>query len=172
MQVGGGVREAKHARHLTQAGVARVVLGTAAIERPALVDEVLAESGPECVLIGVDARDGLVATRGWTNTSTTTAAVLIADMRERGVRKVVYTDIARDGMLSAPNYAALREVAGLGVEIVASGGVASVAQLHTLASIAGVTEAIVGKALYTGDVALQGDDWVIEVDPQATERVA
>jgi phosphoribosylformimino-5-aminoimidazole carboxamide ribotide isomerase len=172
VQVGGGVREAQHARQLARAGVARIVLGTAAIERPAFVDELLAEFGTERVLVGVDARDGLVATRGWTATSTITAAELIADMRERGVRKVVYTDIARDGMLSAPNYAALRDVAGLGVDIVASGGVASVEQLRALAAIDGVTEAIVGKALYTGDVALEGDGWVIDAPSQATERVA
>jgi phosphoribosylformimino-5-aminoimidazole carboxamide ribotide isomerase len=172
VQVGGGVREAQHARQLTQAGVARVVLGTAAIERPALVGELLTEFGAERVLVGVDARDGLVATRGWTATTATTAAELIADMRGRGVRKVVYTDIARDGMLSQPNYAALREVAGLGVEITASGGVASVEQLRTLAAIEGVTEAIVGKALYTGDVTLEGADWVIEVEPHAVGSVA
>jgi phosphoribosylformimino-5-aminoimidazole carboxamide ribotide isomerase len=172
VQVGGGVREVQHARRLAHAGAARVVLGTAAIERPAFVDELLAEFGTERVLVGVDARDGLVATRGWTATSTITAAELIADMRERGVRKVVYTDIARDGMLSAPNYAALRDVAGLGVDIVASGGVASVEQLRALAAIDGVTEAIVGKALYTGDVALEGDGWVIDAPSQATERVA
>jgi phosphoribosylformimino-5-aminoimidazole carboxamide ribotide isomerase len=172
VQVGGGVREAQHARQLAQAGVARMVFGTAAIERPALVDELLAEFGAQRVVVGVDARDGLVATRGWTATSATPAVELIADMRERGVRTVVYTDIARDGMLSAPNYAALREVAALGVDIVASGGVAAVEQLRALAAIPNVTEAIVGKALYTGDVTLEPAGWVIDAPPHAAERVA
>ena len=162
VQVGGGVRETAHARIFLAAGVARVVVGTAAVERPELVDELLAELGPARLLVGVDARDGLVATHGWTTTSATTAQALIVAMRRRGVRKIVYTDIARDGMLSAPNFAALRSVAGLGVEVVASGGVASLEQLQTLATIPGVCEAIVGQALYTGAVALAGDAWMID----------
>jgi phosphoribosylformimino-5-aminoimidazole carboxamide ribotide isomerase len=162
VQVGGGVREAAHARALLDAGVARVVVGTAAVERPKLVDELLAELGTERLLVGVDARDGFVATHGWTTTSEVTAEALIVTMQTRGVRKIVYTDIARDGMLSSPNFAAIARVAGLGVDVVASGGVATFEQLQTLADIPGVSEAIVGQALYTGAVTLSGADWSIE----------
>jgi phosphoribosylformimino-5-aminoimidazole carboxamide ribotide isomerase len=162
VQVGGGVRTAAHAADLYRTGVARVVVGTAAIERPELIDELLTAWGPERVVVGVDARNGLVATRGWTATSETGAEVLIVAMRERGVRRVVYTDIDRDGTLVAPNFEAIERIASLGVSVVASGGVAAREHLTRLATISGVDEAIVGRALYTGDVALSGDDWVVE----------
>lgn len=162
VQVGGGVRSFEHAVALYDAGVRRVVLGTAAIEQPDLVDELLREYGPERVVVGVDARGGMVATRGWTETSGVPAESLITDMRDRGVRRVVYTDIERDGTLVSPNFEAIARIAGLGVAVVASGGVATRTHLEQLAMIRGVDEAIVGRSLYTGDVALNGDDWVVE----------
>jgi phosphoribosylformimino-5-aminoimidazole carboxamide ribotide isomerase len=162
VQVGGGVRSFDHGAALYEAGVQRVVLGTAAIEQPELVDRLLAAYGPERVVVGVDARNGLVATRGWTETSQVTAEALIEGMRERGVRRVVYTDIDRDGTLVSPNFDAIARIGTLGVAVVASGGVASREHLQQLATIPGVDEAIVGRALYTGDVVLTGDEWVIE----------
>jgi phosphoribosylformimino-5-aminoimidazole carboxamide ribotide isomerase len=167
VQVGGGIRSVDHAAALLEAGVRRVVIGTAAVERPELVDTLLAEYGAERVLVGVDARDGLVATHGWTTTSALPATDLIDDMVARGVDTVVYTDIERDGMLSAPNFAALERVAGRGAALVASGGVASRTHLEALARLPAVVEAIVGRALYTGDVVLHGDDWVIASDADA-----
>jgi phosphoribosylformimino-5-aminoimidazole carboxamide ribotide isomerase len=164
VQVGGGVRTAPHAKALYDAGVQRVVLGTAAIEQPDLVDTLLGAWGADQVVLGVDARNGLVATRGWTETSAVAAEDLIARMRDRGVRKVVYTDIDRDGTLMSPNFEAIGRVAGLGVSVVASGGVASREHLQRLAQIPGVDEAIVGRALYTGDVVLEGEDWVVTPD--------
>ena len=161
VQVGGGVRTAEHAAALYDAGVQRVVVGTAAIEQPELVDTLLAGYGPERVVVGVDARNGLVATRGWTETSDVTAKALIEGMRKRGVRRVVYTDIDRDGTLVAPNFDAIARIGRLGVAVVASGGVASRDHLRQLATIPGVDEAIVGRALYTGDVVLSGDEWVV-----------
>ena len=162
VQVGGGVRSFEHGAALFDAGVARVVIGTAAIEQPELVSALLADYGPERVVVGVDARAGLVATRGWTETSDITAEALIEAMREQGVQRVVYTDIDRDGTLVSPNFDAIARVAEMGVAIVASGGVATVEHLRQLATIPGVDEAIVGRALYTGDVVLAGDEWVIE----------
>ena len=161
VQVGGGVRTVEHGAALYDAGVERVVIGTAAIEQPELVDRLLAAYGPERVVVGVDARDGLVAIRGWTTTSDVTAEALIEGMRERGVRRVVYTDIDRDGTLVSPNFDAIARIGRLGVAVVASGGVATRAHLWRLATIPGVDEAIVGRALYTGDVVLSGDEWVI-----------
>jgi phosphoribosylformimino-5-aminoimidazole carboxamide ribotide isomerase len=103
----------------------------------------------------------MVATRGWTEISATPAEELIDAMRERGVRTIVYTDIERDGMLTSPNFAAIESVAGLGVSVVASGGVATIDHVRRLAAIRGVDEAIIGRALYTGDMRLAPDEWVL-----------
>ena len=162
VQVGGGVRTAEHGAALYDAGVERVVLGTAAIEQPELVDALLARYGPERVVLGVDARHGMVATRGWTETSDVTAEALIEGMHARGIRRVVYTDIERDGTLVSPNFDAIARIGRLSVAVVASGGVATRDHLRQLATIPGVDEAIVGRALYTGDVVLNGDEWMIE----------
>ncbi len=162
VQVGGGVRTIEHGASLYDAGVQRVVLGTAAIEQPDLVDALLATYGPDRVVVGVDARDGMVATRGWTETSDVTAEALIDGMRKRGIQRVVYTDIDRDGTLVSPNFDAIARIGRLGVNVVASGGVATRDHLRQLATIPGVDEAIVGRALYTRDVVLNGDDWMID----------
>lgn len=164
VQLGGGIRTIDHAAALLDHGVHRIVLGTAAIEQPTLVDALLARYDPERIVVGVDARNGLVATRGWTATSTVSAESLIYDMHARGVRRIVYTDIERDGTLVAPNFEAIERIARLGPQVVASGGVALFEHLQTLAAIPGVDEAIVGRALYTGDITLQGPDWVIGED--------
>lgn len=162
VQTGGGIRSVAHGVGLFEAGVRRVVIGTAAIEQPELVTALLADYGPERVVVGVDARDGMVATRGWTETSDVRAEELIDSLREQGVQRVVYTDIERDGTLVSPNFEAIARIANLGVAVVASGGVATREQLRRLATIPGVDEAIVGRALYTGDVVLADDEWVIE----------
>lgn len=162
VQVGGGVRSVEHGVALYEAGVTRVVIGTAAIEQPEIVTMLLARYGPERVVVGVDARDGMVATRGWTETSDTPAEALIESMLVRGVQRVVYTDIDRDGTLVSPNFEAIARIARLGAAVVASGGVATREHLRQLAAIPGVDEAIVGRALYTGDVVLADDEWVIE----------
>lgn len=144
--------------------VQSVLNALAAIQAPvALTNDpaaILAAEGRMAPCAG--ARGGYVATDGWTATSDTPAAALIGAMRARGVRKVVYTDIARDGTLSSPNVAAIRQLAALGVEVVAAGGVARSEHLRELAAIPGVTEAIVGRALYTGDVEPRGAGWTLE----------
>jgi phosphoribosylformimino-5-aminoimidazole carboxamide ribotide isomerase len=169
VQVGGGVRSVAHADALIEAGARRVVVGTAAIEQPELVEALLARHGDERVVVGVDARGGKVATRGWTATTDVPAADLVRRMRDRGVRRVVYTDIERDGTLSEPNVAATAAIAALGVVVIASGGVARHADLVRLAGIPGVEAVIVGRALYTGDVRLHGSEWVLD-DAGEVER--
>jgi phosphoribosylformimino-5-aminoimidazole carboxamide ribotide isomerase len=166
VQVGGGIRTVEHAATLLDGGVWRIVLGTAAIEQPELVDALLERYDAERIVVGVDARDGMVATRGWTETSDVAAETLVDDMKARGVRRVVYTDIERDGTLVSPNFDAIERIASRGLAVVASGGVALREHLDALAAIPGVDEAIVGRALYTGDIALQGPDWVIRGDTQ------
>jgi len=163
VQVGGGVRTTEQAEALYEAGARRIVIGTAAIEQPELVVSILKEHGSERVAVGVDARDGLVATRGWLQTSDIQAEDLIVEMREQGVRHIVYTDIARDGTLTSPNFGAVARAAARGVAVIAAGGVATRAHLQQLAAIPGVEAAIVGRALYTGDVAMAAGDW--QIDP-------
>lgn len=163
VELGGGLRTLDDLQSAFDAGVARVVLGTVAIEDPALLDVAVHRFGPERVVLGVDARDGMVAVRGWKQTSTVAATDVIARAREAGILRVIYTDIERDGTLSSPNYSATSEIAALGIRVIASGGVATRANLERLAGIAGVEAAIVGRALYAGTLRIDGpDDWWVE----------
>lgn len=154
VQVGGGVRSVERARTLAKLGVTRVILGTAAVERPALVDEVVAALGPDAVAVGIDARDGAVALRGWTETSAVRATDLAVRVAGQGVRTVIYTDIARDGMLGGPDLAgSVALQAAAGVSVIASGGIATLEDLRAVAD-AGLAGAITGRALYEGRFAL------------------
>lgn len=162
VQVGGGIRSREHAEELFAAGVARIVLGTAAVTNPQLVTGLIDAWGPERIVVGVDARNGHVATQGWLETSDVNALDLIERMGGVGVLRVVYTDIERDGMLTSPNFEAVAEAAGLGVAIIASGGVSRREDLQRLAGIPGVEAAIVGRALYTGDVKLSHGEWELD----------
>ncbi len=156
IQVGGGLRDRTAVRELLNIGVQRAILGTVAVEQPDLVSE-LADTFPEQIVVGIDARNGKVATRGWLETSEITATELAQDMEKRGAAAIIYTDIHRDGTLSGPNMEALRELAStISIPIIASGGVSSLTDLLSLSALEplGVTGAIVGRAIYTGDVSL------------------
>ena len=154
VQFGGGVRTMEAARSVLALGVSRVILGTAAIEDEAFVRSACADLGGSLV-VSVDARDGLVATRGWVQSSAVPAADLLKRMEALGVPRFVYTDISRDGALTGPNYGAIAEaVAATRRPVIAAGGIASVEHLRRLAGL-GVEGAIVGRALYTGDVNLR-----------------
>jgi phosphoribosylformimino-5-aminoimidazole carboxamide ribotide isomerase len=156
VQVGGGLRRREDVERLFAAGVSRVILGTAAIEDRAFVEEVLREYG-ERVAIGIDARDGMVATRGWLETSAVRAEELAEELAEKGARTFIFTDISRDGMMKGPNVeAAVRLAEASGQSVIASGGVSSYDDLRALAACAGrgIAGAIVGKALYTGSIEL------------------
>ena len=154
VQVGGGVRSVARARTLAELGVTRVILGTAAVERPALVDEVVLALGPDAVAVGIDARDGAVALRGWTETSAVRATDLAVRVAGQGVRTVIYTDIARDGMLGGPDLAgSVALQAAAGVSVIASGGIATLEDLQAVAD-ARLGGAITGRALYEGRFAL------------------
>ena len=154
LQVGGGVRDLATAQRLLSAGAQRVVLGTAAVETPALVEAIIDGYGADAVVVSIDARDGMAALRGWRTASQVTARDLLASMVERGVRRFVYTDISRDGTMTSPNFAALEEVvAAAQASVLAAGGIASVEHLVRLART-GVEGAIVGQALYVGAFSL------------------
>jgi phosphoribosylformimino-5-aminoimidazole carboxamide ribotide isomerase len=157
IQFGGGMRTLDDVARALDLGATRVVLGTVAITRPALVGEAVARFGADRIVVGLDARDGLVATHGWRETSALDVLTAARRMRDLGVQRVVYTDIARDGAMSGVNRSdtpALARESGL--KVIASGGVASLADIRALAELQedGVEGVIVGQALYTGAVAL------------------
>ena len=152
-QFGGGVRSVEDVARLLGMGISRVILGTVAVRDPAIVEQALGQYGPERVCIGIDARDGYVAVHGWRETSTITAVDLARRMRDVGVRRVVYTDVRRDGMLSGVDTAgtvALAEATGL--SLIASGGVASLDDIRELKAVEdkGIEGVIIGMALYRG----------------------
>lgn len=157
VQVGGGVRSRATVTDLLALGVDRVILGTAALENPDLVAAVAAEF-PERIWVGLDARQGYVATRGWLTTSTVLATDLAQQMAAMGVAGFIYTDIQRDGTLQGPNIDALRELlAATERPVIASGGVSSLTDILNLFALnpQGLTGVIVGKALYTGTLDLK-----------------
>jgi len=157
IQVGGGLRDRNSVVQLLDLGVQRVILGTVAVEQPQLVAE-LCQEFPGQIVVGIDARNGRVATRGWLETSEVLATQLALQMQELGAAAVIYTDIHRDGTLQGPNLEALRELATAGsIPVIASGGVSSIIDLLSLLALAplGVTGVIVGRALYTGDISLK-----------------
>ncbi|QPN58071.1 1-(5-phosphoribosyl)-5-[(5-phosphoribosylamino)methylideneamino]imidazole-4-carboxamide isomerase [Synechococcus sp. CBW1107] len=156
VQLGGGVRTAERADDLLACGLDRVILGTVAIEQPDLVRQ-LAARHPGRIVVGIDARNGLVATRGWIEDSRTQATELAASFEGSGVAAIISTDIATDGTLAGPNLEALRSMAeATSLPVIASGGVGSVTDLLALLSLAplGVEGVIVGRALYDGSVDL------------------
>ena len=157
IQVGGGLRDADRVSALFDLGVQYAILGTAAVENPDLVGQ-LSANFPGRIMVGIDAREGKVATRGWLETSEVMAIDLAHQMGAQGAAAIIYTDIKRDGTLKGPNMEALRELASaIDTPVIASGGVSALSDLLSLLSLvpSGVSGVIVGKALYTGDVSLK-----------------
>ncbi len=156
VQLGGGVRSAERAEALLDCGLDRVILGTVALEQPQLVRE-LASRHPGRIVVGIDARDGLVATRGWLEASTVEAPTLAASFEGSGVAALICTDIATDGTLAGPNLAFLRGMAqASSLPVIASGGIGDLSDLLSLLALAplGVEGVIVGRALYDGRIDL------------------
>ncbi len=156
VQVGGGLRTFEDVQLLLSLGVSRVILGTAAIEDKAFTEKVLAEYGDKAA-IGIDARNGFVATRGWLETSEVRAEDLAKELAGKGAETFIFTDISRDGMMQGPNVEAILSLAkASGKTVIASGGVSVQGDLERLAAHAndGIGGAIVGKALYTGSIDL------------------
>jgi len=153
-QLGGGMRSLETISRILQAGVARIILGTVAVENPELVKQACALY-PQAVIVSIDARDGIVATRGWLQGTTLKAGDLAKDMLKLGVPRFIYTDIKRDGTLSGPNLEALSELMRVtGKPVIAAGGVSNLENLKDLKRI-GVEGAIIGQALYTGNIDLK-----------------
>lgn len=155
VQLGGGIRTAQDAADMRELGIERVIFGTAAVAAPDEVSSAVTNLGSEHVIVGVDARDGKVQTRGWTETSDLTALDLIKQMGERGVRRFMYTDTSKDGTLSHPNFESISSIVrNVSYPIVAAGGVASIDDLLQLARL-GAEAAVTGLAIYSGALDLE-----------------
>ncbi len=154
VQLGGGIRDHATAARWLEAGVTRVILGTAAVEDPDLV-RALARDFPGRIAVGIDARDGRVATRGWAEATEVEATILARSFEDAGVAAIIYTDIARDGAMQGPNVEATEALAqAVSIPVIASGGVSSLSDLARLRSGGIVAGAIVGRALYDGTINL------------------
>ena len=156
VQVGGGLRDRNSITKLLNLGVEHTIVGTVAVEKPQLVKQ-LCQEFPGQIVVGIDARNGKVATRGWLETSEVAASDLAQQMSQQGAAAIIYTDIYRDGTLSGPNIDALRELAtAINIPVIASGGVSSLTDLLSLLALEplGVNSVIVGRALYTEDINL------------------
>lgn len=153
VQLGGGIRDMDTIEALLDIGVEKVILGTAALKSPDLVRQAVGRY-PGNIVIGIDARDGYVAVEGWQKTSSVKALNLAKNMESLGVKTVVFTDIWRDGMLQGPNFSGIAEIIeNTSLEVIASGGISRMEHLLKLKKM-GASGAIVGKALYTGDISL------------------
>ncbi|MFQ5872623.1 MAG: 1-(5-phosphoribosyl)-5-[(5-phosphoribosylamino)methylideneamino]imidazole-4-carboxamide isomerase [Dehalococcoidia bacterium] len=164
VQVGGGIRGVDTLEQYLGIGVQRVVLGTAAVEDAGFVEEACKRYG-DAIAIGVDARDGYLATSGWTRNSDIPVFEFIGCMEGLGAKRFIYTDISRDGTLTEPNFDAVSRLLTLtSSAILCSGGISSVPHLVRLKEM-GVEGAIVGRALYTGDVSLREAIDAVGTDP-------
>jgi len=158
VQVGGGIRDIAAIQRYLDAGADRLILGTIAVKDQTILVNA-AVLFRERLIVGVDARDGVVATEGWTETSTIEATDLVKQLSELGVARIIYTDILRDATLAGPNFAAIHNllafISGLPspTQMIVAGGVSSIEHLRRLADLP-VEGAIIGKALYTGDISL------------------
>ena len=157
VQFGGGIRATGDVDRLLGDGVARVILGTVALNKPEVVTDSLQRHGADHIIVGIDARDGRVAVHGWTDTSVVEAIDLAQQMAALGIARIIYTDIGRDGMLTGVNAVASAKLArASGLRVIASGGVASVEDIRTLKGYEpdGVEGVIIGMALYRAAVSL------------------
>lgn len=154
VQVGGGIRSMDMIDAHIESGVSRIIIGTAAITNRPFLEEAVAKYGDK-VAVSIDARHGLVATDGWTETTDTKAIDLLKDLEKIGVKTVVYTDILKDGMMQGPNFEELAAVdKACGIDIIASGGVSTEENIKKLREM-NLYGAIIGKALYEGNLSLE-----------------
>lgn len=155
VQMGGGLRTREAIQSTLDGGVTRCIIGTKAVEDAPWAQQMFAEFG-DSIILGIDAREGMVAVAGWRETSAVPAVAFAQTMQERGCRRIIFTDIARDGTLSGPNAAALRAVGeAVEIPIIASGGVHKATDVRILKNLPNVEAAIVGKALYEGTATME-----------------
>lgn len=157
VQLGGGLRTLAAVESALSWGASRVIIGTKAVGSD-LIAQAVMKFGADRVVVSIDASNGMVATDGWVNVTSVEAVELARQAGEAGVRTLIYTDIAKDGMMSGPNLAELavmgQAAVAAGQSIIASGGISSVVDIRRLTGIPGIAGAVLGKAIYTGAVAL------------------
>jgi len=156
-ELGGGIRDMQTIEAYLELGIDRVILGTVAKENPALVEEAC-KKFPGQIVVGIDARDGLVAVRGWADVTEKKATEMAKEMEGFGVEAIIYTDIARDGMMQGPNIEATKILAeSISIPVIASGGLSTLDDIRRLMAIeaSGVTGVITGKAIYSGAIDLR-----------------
>lgn len=155
IEVGGGIRDIERIDQLLSLGVNRIILGTVAVEKPELVKEAC-KKHPGRILVGIDAKNGFVATKGWVEVTQIKTKELALKMQGYGAAGIIYTDISKDGMLTGPNIETTREMAeSLNIPVIASGGISSIDDIKRLSGIKGLWGAITGKAIYSGSVELR-----------------
>jgi phosphoribosylformimino-5-aminoimidazole carboxamide ribotide isomerase len=153
MELGGGIRQEEVASELLRRGVSRLILGTAAVENRELVKKLCQQFG-EAVAVSLDARDGKIAIRGWQKDTVVEVLQLSREMVDAGVRRFIYTDIRRDGTLTEPNFDMIKKLLGeVNVPVIVAGGISRLEHLRRIKEL-GAEGAIIGKALYTGDMNL------------------
>ena len=154
VQLGGGIRDIERIKKMLSAGIDRVILGTAAVENPALVQEAC-DKYAESIIVSLDAKDGKMAVKGWKEETDVPVLSFARQMMSLGVRRFVFTDISRDGMLTEPNFTALFDlIQAIKAPVIASGGIASISHLKILKLI-GAEAAILGKSIYSGAINLK-----------------
>ncbi len=155
-ELGGGMRSEAAIRRAIEAGVARVIIGTRAAESLEFVRDMAREFGGERIAVGIDAKNGVVSVKGWTELSTMQALDLARRAEDAGAGTIIYTDIATDGMMQGPNFAEMEAMLGaLKCQLIASGGVSSAADVQRLGKMPGLYGCIIGKALYDGAISLK-----------------
>lgn len=155
IEVGGGIRDMERIEKLLSLGVNRIILGTVAVEKPELVKEACKKYSGK-ILVGIDAKNGFAATKGWVEVTQIKAKELALMMQGYSAAGIIYTDISKDGMLSGPNIEATREmVESLNIPVIASGGISSINDIKRLSEIKGLWGAITGKAIYSGSLNLR-----------------
>jgi len=156
VEVGGGIRTLEQIQDYLNVGIDRVIIGSMAMKNPSFVQEAIDRFGAEKIVVGIDAKDGFVATEGWLETSNVDFISLAKEMEKMGVQLFVYTDVDRDGTLTGPNFAHYEQLVAelTTAKVIASGGIAQLSDLTRLAEI-GVAGTIVGKAYYNGNISLE-----------------
>ncbi|MCB5130531.1 1-(5-phosphoribosyl)-5-[(5-phosphoribosylamino)methylideneamino]imidazole-4-carboxamide isomerase [Streptococcus mutans] len=156
IEVGGGIRTIEQIEDYLSVGINRVIIGSMAVKHPQFVREALDKFGSDKIVVGIDAKNGMVATEGWLETSTVDYISLALEMEKMGVRLFVYTDVDRDGTLTGPNFEHYEKLVAhlTSAKVIASGGIHALSDLQQLEKI-GVAGTIVGKAYYNGNISLK-----------------
>ncbi len=149
-QLGGGIRTMQHISSALDAGISRVIIGSKAVDSPEFLSLAVKEFGSDRIALGIDAKDGLVAVQGWIEVSSISAYEFACQARNSGINTIIFTDISTDGMLRGPNITAMRQMRDTvpDIQLIASGGVSSLEDIRQLASIPGISGAIIGRALF------------------------